>query len=67
MKHTEIRYVIYQNRDGLLKEPKSYWSDSELMFPYWYSSQEEALQAINKEVHAPTSLIVLAVAATFWD
>lgn len=67
MHNTELRYVIYQNIEGLLKEPKSHWSNDDLMFNNWFDSMEDALQAIQNEPNAPSTLIVLPVAVRYWE
>lgn len=67
MYKVHIRYVIYELRDGLLKEPKSHWSDYDLMFTNWFETQEQALEAIQNEPTAKSTLIVLPVAVKYWD
>lgn len=64
---TEIRYVIYEIREGLLKEPEDHWDDRSLMFGLRYKTQEEALQAIQKEQYAPSTLVVLPKAVRYWE
>lgn len=64
---TEIRYVIYEIREGLLKEPKDHWDEHSLMFGLWYETQDEALQAIQKEQYPPTTLIVLPRVVWYWE
>lgn len=47
---TEVRYFVFELRDGLMKEPKEwhYTSETTVFEPYGYNTQDRAVEAISK-------------------
>lgn len=63
----EIKYKIYELKNGLLLEPRNHWDEYYPMFPFDFETQEDARLAIAKEENAPDNLVILPVAVKHYE
>lgn len=63
----EVRYKIYELKNGLLLETRNHWDEYYPMFTFDFETQEDARLAIAKEEYAPDNLVILPIATKHYE